>query len=368
MEGFSNLLSPLGGAFRLAVAARNSLYDRGWWGSEDIGRPVISIGNLTAGGTGKTPMTAWLAESLASRGKRAAVISRGYKAILEGEENRLDLTSGKRLSQLARLFGDEPTMLANRLPKIPVYVGGDKVAVGRKAVAAEGPDVVLADDAFQHRRLKRSFDIVLLDATEPGWHFRPLPVGRMREPFAALARAHAVVVTKVNLADTGRVERLHDLARLAVDSASLPVFVEMEYRLTSFFLMEAFRGGDARGTAKRGPPRTMDAKQFTGARVVLFSAIGRPEAFRKLVEVETGTNVVAHVTFPDHHFFGPEDLSRISDVVRETSATYVICTEKDAVKIDSGQTWSCPTYVSRLEAVPHGTWDEFHARLDRALI
>ncbi|MCM2282534.1 MAG: tetraacyldisaccharide 4'-kinase [Bdellovibrionaceae bacterium] len=363
----AGLLSPLGSVFQLGVAARNSLYDRGWLVAEEVGRPVVGIGNLTTGGTGKTPLTAWLAQQFLQRGHLPAVISRGYKAILESEVGRVDITSGKRLSQLSRLFGDEPTMLAHRLAKVPVYIGSDKVAVGRFAVEDSRPDVILADDAFQHRRLKRNFDLVLLDATEPGWHFRPLPAGRLREPLTALSRAHAVIVTKVNLADPVRVERLRDQARMHMESHPSPLILEMEYRLTQFLLLEAFRGGDARGTAKRGPPRSMTAAEVASEKVLLVSAIGRPQAFRRLVEMETGTRVVGHVEFGDHHAFAPGDIARIAAQVRETGATLVICTEKDAVKIDTGQTWSCPTYVSRLEAVPRGTWDEFHARLDRAL-
>lgn len=367
-QSWSSLLAPLSSAFRCGVAARNALYDKGWIEARGVGRAVVSIGNLTTGGTGKTPVTAWLARSLVDRGRRPAIISRGYKSIMENEIGKVDLSAGKRLSQLARLFGDEPTMLAHRLSEVPVYVGRHKVAVGRFAVSDAKPDVILADDAFQHRRLKRVFDIVLIDASEPGWHFRALPAGRMREPFSALSRADVVILTKVNLAEPARVERLRDMARARMDSAKQPLVMEMEYRLERFILLEAYRGGDARGTAKRGPPRTVAARELTSERIVLLSAIGRPEAFRRMVEEETGARILEHVEFPDHHFFGPGDLSRVADVVRETGATMVLCTEKDAVKIDSGQTWSCPTYVSRLEAVPRGTWDEFHARLDRATL
>ncbi len=367
-EKLSRWLRPLGSAFRMGVAARNGLYDNGWLRAEDVGAPVVSIGNLTTGGTGKTPMIAWLAGQLEARGKNPAVISRGYKAIFESEAGRVDPRSGKRLSQLAKLYGDEPTMLANRLGQVPVFVGRDKVTVARLAFREAKPDVILADDAFQHRRLKRRFDIVLLDASEPGWHFLPLPAGRMREPFSALARAQAVVITKVNLADPARVARLRDLARLELDSALLPPLVEMEHRITSYLLLEAFRGGDARGTAKRGPPRAMGPDGFKGEKVVLFSGIARPEGFKRLVETETGAEVAEHVVFPDHHYFGPGDLARIGEAVARSGASFVICTEKDAVKIDTGQTWVCPTYVGRLEAVPRGTWDGFHASLDRTLL
>jgi tetraacyldisaccharide 4'-kinase len=355
-ESLSHVLKPLGAVFRTAVAVRNQLYNRGWLQMRDCGAPVISIGNLTAGGTGKTPFTALLAQSLKEKGKRVAIVSRGYKSPSEKLVAKVTLDG---LSQSSSKFGDEPVMLAHKLPGVPVYVGAQKLAVACRAVEVESPDIVLADDAFQHRKLKRVFDVVLLDASEPWWHFRPMPSGRMREPFSALKRAHAIVLSKANLADPVRLERVRDAARSAIDSSRMPIFVEVEYRINNFIPLRSFHSQ---------VDELIPAARLRPEKLFLLSAIGRPEGFHELVKVETGAEIVGYRSFGDHYYFTKDDIGEIEKAAQRAGATKIVVTEKDAVKLNVDHFTMSEPLVSRLEAVPDKNWDEFHARLTGALL
>jgi tetraacyldisaccharide 4'-kinase len=348
----SNILKPLGTLFRGIVGARNTLYDHGWIATTDCGAPVVSIGNLTAGGTGKTPFTALLVSELKKSGKHPLIVSRGYRSELEGKINRVEISD---LRASARLFGDEPTMLARQLRDVPVYTGAEKLAVACRAVEVHKPDCVVADDAFQHRKLQRAFDIVLLDATEPWWHYRPLPAGRMREPFSALKRAHAVVMTKVNLAEPKRVERIRDQARASVDSSRLPVFLDVEYRVKSFESLSDF--------LSEQPAKLIPAESLRSEKLYLLSAIGRPETFLDLVRRETGAEIAGSRSFPDHYSFSKNDVSETVVLAKRAGATRIVVTEKDAVKLQLSDFGDFVPLVSRLEAVPGENWDEFRASL-----
>ncbi len=355
-ESLSHIFKPLGALFRSGVAIRNQLYDRGWLKIQDCGSPVVSIGNLTAGGTGKTPFTALLAETLRKKGKRVVIISRGYKS---SSENKIAKVTIAALSESSAQFGDEPVMLAHKLAGIPVYVGAEKIAVACQAVEVESPDVVLADDAFQHRKLKRSFDVVLLDASEPWWHFRPIPSGRMREPFSALKRADAIVLSKANLADPIRLDRIRDAARSAIDSSRMPIFVEVEYRITNFIPLRSFHSQ---------VEELIPAARLRAEKLFLLSAIGRPEGFHNLVRLETGAEIVGHRSFGDHYSFTRSDISEIENAAQRAGATRIVVTEKDAVKLNVDDFAMVEPLVSRLEAVPDKNWDEFHARLIGAIL
>jgi tetraacyldisaccharide 4'-kinase len=349
-EKVSKVLQPLGALFNVGVAVRNELYDRGWLEVKDCGVPIVSIGNLTAGGTGKTPFTALLAQSLRDRNKRVSIISRGYKSALENSVSKVEIG---QLASSAERFGDEPVMLAHKLRDVPVFVGSEKLAVACRAAQEISPDIILADDAFQHRRLKRAFDIVLLDATEPWWHFRPLPSGRMREPFSALGRAQAIVLSKANLAEPVRLTRIRDTARAAIDSSRMPVFVEVDYRIENFIPLRSF---------VLSVDEKIPAKNISNEKLFLFSGIGRPEAFHRLVEQQTSAKIVGSMSFGDHARFAKSDILEIERAADRLGATKIIVTEKDAVKLVAENFTSEPL-VSQLEAVPRTNWDEFHAHL-----
>lgn len=276
-------------------------YERGWLPSTRVGVPVVSVGNVTAGGTGKTPCVAFVARELARRGWRAGILSRGYGAARgEGREN------------------DEARWLARVLAGIERVQDPDRVA-GARALVARGVDVIVLDDGFQHRRLARDLDLVLVDATRP-WGLPPppeggapvracLPRGFLREPPAALARADALVITRCDQVDARALDALR--VELADCAPGRPI------------LLAAHRA--ARLVDPDGVPLALD--ELAGREVELVSALGNPEAFQRTVE-GLGARVVRHRVFADHHAYSAADLEEASAPGR-----WLVTSEKDAVKL-----------------------------------
>lgn len=350
-EASSRFLKPAANLYRLGVGLRNRAYESGWLEVVDSGKPVVSVGNITAGGTGKTPFTKRLAESLLAKGRNVAIVSRGYKS---ASENLIAQVKVEDLASASRLYGDEPTMLAHQIPRATVFVGANKADVAKHAVAKINPDVLIADDAFQHRRLKRNADIVLLDATEPWWHFQMLPAGRLREPFSGLSRADIVVFTKVNLADAARLQRLKDAARANVDSSRLPVFIDLEFRIQKFATLSQFQ---------RASEPLITPNELSNERLFLLSAIGRPAAFKSLIEKETGAQVVGSREFRDHALLSKSEIAQVITEAKRMGATQIVITEKDAVKLDAQDFAGFEPLVSSLTAVPQSDWNVVYERL-----
>jgi len=328
------------------MRARGLAYDRGWLDAVDVGVPVLSIGNITAGGTGKTPLTSFLLQSFSSQGRRVGVVSRGYG----GSEQGPARVPADGLPRTAARFGDEPAWLAARHPDVPVVIGADRVAAAKHLGGAV--DLILADDAFQHRRLRRGFDAVVIDATEPIWHYRSLPLGRQREDFRSLARARAVFLTKTNLAEREALTWLR--SRLADVVPPTAAVFEFEARLA--------------GVVPLGAPVVEPARELalTGA-VLLVSGIGRPQTFRKSVETDLRAEVAEQMIFPDHYRYGDEDRLRIRARAEELGVSAIVMTEKDAVKMSGPADFRLPAWVTRLETRPLTPLKEFYEAVDRFL-
>lgn len=316
-------LAPFALLYAIGVQVRSSAFNRGVLRSTKVKVPVISIGNITAGGTGKTPLTALLAKRFAQDRKRVTILSRGYKGKVRGIEEVA--TSGN-----AAKYGDEPFWLAQELKGIArVFVGAKKVAAAQQA--EETADVLIADDAFQHRYLARDFDLVIIDATEPLEHYFPLPWGQGRESFSSLQRAHAIVINKVNLASEAWLRKLRMLIR---DHARPQISIfEVSYLIRE---LESLK------THER-----IELSDLGGQKVLLVSGIGRPKAFEKLFN-HFRIEIVDHVIFPDHHHYSQNDFSEIERRAAKGGAQFIISTEKDAVKFGN---WlpELPLFMSRLE-------------------
>jgi len=281
--------------FRALSSLRRSGYDRGWIPVARLDAPVVSVGNLSAGGTGKTPMVAWVARELARRGRRVGLLSRGYGA-------------------RAGAGNDEAALLRELLPDVPHIQGANRVAGGYELVARHGCDAIVLDDGFQHRKLARALDFVLLDATRP-WGLAGrddrsaplLPRGLLREPPCALARADAVIVTRADqttsaeLLDLRRAIERHAPGRPLALATHAPA------------LLRALDGSRA------------ELAELRGREIDVASGIGNPAAFERTLET-LGARVVERRRFPDHHAFTAEDLAGLG-------SRWLVVTAKDAVKL-----------------------------------
>ena len=279
-------LSPLELAYRSVVAARGAMYDAGLLRARPTVLPAVSVGNLSVGGTGKTPIAAWVASELRTRGGRPAVILRGY-----GD--------------------DEPMVHATLNPAIPVVIASDRVA-GIAEARVGGADVVVLDDAFQHRRAARHADIVLVSADSWARGRRLLPAGPFREPLRALRRAAFVIVTR-KAASTEDAERI--AALLAGNAPGVPIGIV------------SLQPADLRESQG---PGTAPLDLLRDARVYAIAAIADPRAFLAQLR-QAGARSVSASTFPDHHAFTAQDGIRLALAARD--ADVVVCTLKDAVKL-----------------------------------
>ena len=309
-----SLLAPLAvaeGLFRAGVALRGALYDRGLVPTARAAAPVISVGNLSVGGAGKTPVVLAVAERLLGAGRRPAVLSRGYGA---SEVRARVVSDGRRLLLGAREGGDEPVLLARRLPALRVLCGPDRAALASVAVDRLGANVLVLDDGFQHRRLRRDLDVVVLDASNPWGNGHCLPRGPNREPAAALRRAGLLWLTHVDRGGPGALEDLRSLAR--AHTGRDPV----ESRHAPRDILDA------------SLEQSFGLASLAGRRVALLTGVARPESVRRTVEA-LGAEVALSRDFADHHPFTPEEVDEALAAAAQAGAELVVTTEKDAVRL-----------------------------------
>jgi tetraacyldisaccharide 4'-kinase len=302
------LLRPAEAVYSGVITARGKLYDWGVFRAEDFSVPVLSIGNLSVGGTGKTPLAAWFAQKLSAKGVKPGIVLRGY--------------------------GDDETIVHQRLNEgIPVIAGADRVRGIREAIA-QGVDAVVLDDAFQHRRAARDADVVLVNADAWSGLPRLLPAGPWREPLRSVRRANLVIITR-KTADKSKVADV----RRALSHAAPRVPVATAY----------LAPGDLRSTATG---QILPLHVVRGSDLTVIAAIAHPDSFfRQLTEL--GAVVRPH-SFPDHHAFTRQEARELA--ARASSSDFVVCTLKDAVKLESlwpaeaGSLW----YVSQRLRIEDG--------------
>lgn len=298
--------------YELVAKIRLSCYERGWFRTQRLPRPVISVGNLTVGGTGKTPVVMYLVERLEAQGKRVGILSRGYRR--RSTTPQLLVSDGHRVLVGPEEAGDEPHLIARRCPQAVVAVGADRYALGQWVLSQLPVDCFVLDDGFQHVQLHRDVNLLLVDATDLDGLGAGLPVGRLREPLSAAARASVVLITRVQQSSDAEPvwQRLH----AACPTLPPPVCVG--------FPAEEFRRV---GTDEPGP-----LTAFRGRSALLFSGIGNAASFGSLV-AGVGVTVIDHLAFPDHVHYTHAMVETIRARARAGGADVLMTTEKDADKV-----------------------------------
>jgi tetraacyldisaccharide 4'-kinase len=298
-------MKTLSTVFGAGVTIRNALYDRHVLNVHRLSRPVVSIGNISVGGTGKTPLVIALGELLKQRGIAFDVLSRGYRR----KSSQIALVDPQGSPEQ---FGDEPLLIARKLG-VAVMVGADRYRAGLLAEKQFHTRLHILDDAFQHRRLHRDFDIVVLPASD--LHDALLPLGRLREPLSSLRRADAVILTaELDAADEQRVRN-------------------------------CMRAPENLWTARR----VLDLGQRVG-KAVVFCGIARPEQFLAQLK-SVGVDIAAAVQFRDHHHYSRTDIDRLLKTKAAAGAECFITTEKDEINLGALATRLQPLHVARLRLV-----------------
>jgi len=315
--------------YAAAMALRNFAYDRNWFNVHRARVPVVSVGNLTVGGTGKTPCIEYLAKWFRAHEVCVAILSRGY-----GE-------SGRR--------NDEALLLEENLPDVPHLQGSDRAALAQTAIEELESEVLLLDDGFQHRRLARDIDLVLIDATNP-WGFGALlPRGLMREPPRSLRRATAAIVTRCDQAAFEQIDAIEK--RMQRIAPGMPV-LRSEHRATAW---------QQRGEDELAPGA------LAGKKAIGFCGIGNAGAFRRSVEA-LGLEIAGWKEFPDHHRYQRGDVEDLQDWSANADCDVVVTTQKDRVKLQLGELAGRPLYALRIEFQITKGEETLHEILKRCLL
>ncbi len=339
------LLKPVSWIYCMVTIVRNWCYDRQLFKIQSVKPRVISVGNITAGGNAKTPMTEYLVRYFQSRNKATGVLSRGYK---RSTRNTQIVSDGNRLFGTARTMGDESYQIARKFPTAFVMVDENRFRGAATMTELFHPDTIILDDAFQHRRISRNLDIVMIDGAELLRGASLLPAGSLREPLPQLRRAGCIIVTNCD----GGFSQVLALVRKYSDAPCLH--------------------------AKIVPVRLVNISNGISCRIgelslvtsVVFCAIAKPATFLSTL-AECGIIVKSFQSFDDHHYFSEQDLERIGRLFQTSGASMIITTEKDASRFDMDRlpeifpSESC--YYLEIEMHLLDGKDEFHALLERAM-
>lgn len=320
------MLPPLSALYRAVTQTRLAAYNSGLLTTTKLPAPVISVGNLTTGGTGKTPLVEWVCRMLARKQRKVCILTRGYGRPNSG--SRVVVSDGSSVLTNAVEAGDEPFLLAQNLSGLAAVISdSNRLAAGKWAIDNLGAEVFVLDDGFQHLALARDLNILAIDATNPWGGGKLLPAGRLREPRSGLSRADCVVVTRADQSD--EMDSLE--AEIQRFNGSCPV-VRSKMTIKGISAMNS-----------EGPDKLVSPPQPAAA----FCAVGNPESFFELLR-HAGIDPVFTRTFRDHHHYTQADVDSLIQESRQAGAQSIITTAKDAVKLQQSK-FGFPGYVLNIE-------------------
>jgi tetraacyldisaccharide 4'-kinase len=325
-------LGPFSALYSAAVKARSSGYENRFLKTYRVAAPVISVGNITVGGTGKTPLVEWLARRLADSGRRVCVLSRGYGR--ENAKQQVVVSDGEQIFSEVSSSGDEAMMLAQSLlGKCAVVCNADRVAAAHWAIENLKSEALILDDGFQHRRLERDLDIVMIDATNPFGNRRLLPAGILREPIESLSRADCVILTRIlDGGAAGLIDRIQQVTKA-------PVF-QSRTSIGQFHRLDA----------NEHDKEALNLSQPFAA----FCGIGNPRAFFDQLRA-ADFDVRHEASFRDHHRYSQADIDRLTGQAQAKGAQALITTAKDSVKLRSLRL-QLPCYIAQIDLqIPEST-------------
>jgi len=326
------LLWPPAKLYELGVRLRVAAYETDYLKPKRLDATVISVGNLTVGGAGKTPMAQYIARYLKSEDHAVAILTRGYGRESSGRRVLNDVPNGDQSASAGsyREYGDEPLMLARSMPDVPIIVDKNRYEGGRLAEQKHGSEVLVLDDGYQHLALARDLNILLIDATDPFGGFEMPPFGRLREPLYGIKRADAIIITRADRPfDQGQT---HSILKYYCGD-KVPVM----YCYSTITGLRHLATGEV-----------YEAKDFAGWNIAAACGIANPRAFADDI-LQAGINIVSETFFADHHAFAQDDVDRINREAREAGADAILTTEKDAVRLEGLAHGDIPLYAAQLE-------------------
>lgn len=307
------ILKPLSTVWENVYRIRRSFYEYGILKKEYFKVPIISVGNITFGGTGKTPMIVYLTQKMAELNLTPAVLTRGYKGELENDSGIIK--GGQRFRSNPKEFGDEPLLISRKMDRGAVIVGKRRAKNLKKYFHEVSPDVVFLDDGFQHIQLYRSFNIVLFDAALPLARYQTAPMGYLREGLTALKDADAIVLSRADQVSSEKMENLLSLLR-PYHREGIPI-AKFGYRPDGLF--DSF------------DKKKFEMDELAGREIIALSAIASPDSFYQLLE-DNGATIVEKIVYPDHYLFTQSDMNEVLLKSSQRNAL-VITSEKDMVKV-----------------------------------
>ena len=321
------LLLPLSILFRVIITIRNYLYDTSSLKVRTLPCKVISIGNITTGGSGKTPTVEFLSLYLKSLGKNVGIISRGYGRT---SKNTKIVTDGINKPNSWESYGDEAFLLANKLDNVPIIVGKSKYDSGLKMATEFNTDIIIIDDGFQHRSLHRDLDIVLVNSKDTSKEHRPFPLGELREDLSNLKRADLIIYTKYNIHNISDylINTLNHIKINKIKSA-----IDIDDKLIDSKNKEA------------------NIDIIRSKNVFLLSGVGDNEGFKKTVE-KAGCNILGHKKFIDHYSYKAKDIKTAHREAIKVDAKYLVTTEKDIIKMKDFE-FELPLYAIKMKLTFH---------------